>query len=203
MKSKKGKYLKRIALVLLELLILYIVIKVVIGVATNSPVNVFNHYVFVVKTESMQDFINPGDIVFIQKCQIDKAQIGDVISFTCINPTQTIYGSNIIHRVVDREVVDGLIRLTTKGDANVIIDEYQVTGTNFVGRVTLVSPFLGRVFNLFVSTYLSLYLIVLVLLLFVIVSVIKRMIKLVKEEHRQKEKEKIKEEILAEKRRGE
>ena len=201
-KNKIGKIIGDVLLAIFCLLIAYIVIKVVIGAITHTPTCLFNHYVLVVKTASMDPTIEVGDIVLVKRATIDVAAQNDIVSFVCIDPSQEIYGSLVVHRVISIETVDGVLQLTTRGDANPISDTYKVTADNFIGVVDHISPSLGKIYMNFVSSYLAIFMLVTVLILYVISKIVRHILKLKQEEaHKQAEedeKEQMKQAILDE-----
>jgi len=200
--KKVGKVISNIVFTLFILLIVYIVIKVVIGALTSTAPCLFNHYVFVVATPSMDPTIAVGDIVLVKRATIDVVAQGDIISFISIDPSQAIYGHNVVHRVVDIETIDGVLTLTTRGDANPIADVYKVTADNFVGVVDFISPGLGKIYSTFISSYFIIFMLVFVFLMYFIMKIIRYIMNLKKEEAKkareEEEKDRIKQEILKE-----
>jgi signal peptidase I len=82
----------------------------------------------------MEPTIPTGAVLINQKTDISDIQLGDVVCYR--TKIQEIYGSIVTHRVVQiQEAQDGSILLETRGDANLVSDQYYVTADELVGRV--------------------------------------------------------------------
>ncbi len=199
MKLNKKQVRKIIGYTLLGIivsLIAYIIIKVIIGLVTNTPPCIFNHYFMVVATNSMEGTINVGEMVIVRKVDFSSINVDDIISFYCIDKSQAIYGEVITHRVIGIDAtVNGLI---TKGDNNLIQDTYMVYESNFVGKVVSINPFIGKVFSFFKSSNITIFLIIFVVLFAIVGMEMKNILILREKMKKEKEIEKAKEEILKE-----
>ena len=100
--------------------------------------NVLGISVTTVLTGSMRPAINPGDLVITRTSAASGIGVGDVV---VVNSGDV----PIAHRVVDVRVVSGLNRLTTKGDANALIDTdpVMVSANRQVPRVVWRVPAVG------------------------------------------------------------
>ncbi len=132
--------------------ITFIVIMLVFFAIIILPAfNSFNP-VRVVVSESMVPTLNKGDIIFVVPCKIEDAEVGDIIAYR----SKLQNGEIVAHRVVAKEVINGTVTLTTKGDANSKTDqeygEDYVTSKNFFGRVLTVD---GHVFKIPYFGYLA------------------------------------------------
>ena len=69
--------------------------------------------------------------------------VGDVVTFK-------IPGSEelLTHRVVEVENVDGVQIFKTQGDANNVVDDWQLTNEDIVGKVVFHLPYLGYLLRL-------------------------------------------------------
>ena len=109
--------------------------------------------------------------------------MGDVISF--FSPDPSLNGALNTHRIVDIAEADGSLQFTTKGDANLIEDQYPVDESRVVGKVIFVSTRLGKLLHL-ISNPLVFGLAVLVPLVLILVgnlvSALKSAARLAKEE---------------------
>ena len=195
-REKISKIVSKVLFILIILLITYIATKVIIGLVTKQPIGLFGHYMFMVRSESMEPNISVGDMIIVKKINIAKIKIGDVVSFTCINPSEPIYGEKVIHRVVEINNDAGNISFIVKGDNNPANDDFAVTGDNFFGKVVLSSSFLGLIFDKVNATYLLVFIVVIVMLLDFIVKQIKKVANYIKEQKQEDEKERIRQEIL-------
>ena len=186
------KWISNIFLALIVIFVIYLVIEIIIGIQRGLPPCIFNHYIFVVRTNSMENTINVGDVVFVRRELFANVKQDMIISFRDINPADKVYGQYITHRVIDISSKG----LTTMGDNNPVKDALLVTESNFLGVVDHISPFLGKVIGLF-TTNASVIFIVMIVILLVIVGIEVKNIMMIRENDKNKnEKEKIKDEIL-------
>lgn len=81
---------------------------------------VFNYKITAVMSNSMYPLFERGDAVITKEItDIDEIKIGDVIKFKSGN-------EYIIHRVYDIDKIDNEVRIITKGDNNLIVDDFIV-----------------------------------------------------------------------------
>lgn len=205
MKSKINwkKILKISGNVLLGILIafiLYLVVEIVIAFIIKKPPCIFNHYIFVVLTNSMEDTIMVGEVVFVKRAAFSNVNIGDIISFIDINPSDAVYGQYITHRVVGI-TQNGL--LITQGDNNIVQDSYRVSENNFIGIMDYHSKFLGSIVTFFSNNSNIVFIIVSIVLIAVICLEAKNFLILKEKAKQEDEKEKLKEQIMQEINKGE
>lgn len=87
----------------------------------------FAYGMLIIGTGSMIDTINPGDAIIYERYNGEQVvEEGDIIIFTKEN-------IKIVHRVVDKKVVNGETRYITKGDANQHNDEGYITDKSIWG----------------------------------------------------------------------
>lgn len=86
-------------------------------------------------SESMNPAINKGDIVIVKTIN-NTLKENDIISFNHND-------INIVHRIVKIEEVDGEVIYHTKGDANEVNDNYEITEDAIVGKVLFNMPYIG------------------------------------------------------------
>ena len=98
--------------------------------------NVFRFGSYVIATDSMTGELNKGDIAIYEKYDDQTINVGQVVVFQKD-------GSNVIHRVVDIENINGQNRYYTKGDINSENDIGYITDSNIKGLVELKVPYLG------------------------------------------------------------
>ncbi len=82
-----------------------------------------------------QNGLDMGDAITVRSGEIN---VGDVVVY--------YYGRNlIVHRVINKTVIDGKTYYTTKGDANpVSLDfEYNIPSDRIIGKADLKIPYLG------------------------------------------------------------
>ena len=102
-------------------------------------------HMYNVLSGSMEPAIPVGSLLYVRSGDPEQVEDEDIIAF---------YGSLedsgiITHRVVKNNVVSGTF--TTKGDANYKEDPTPVSYDNYIGRVTLSVPYVGRVLTIMTS----------------------------------------------------
>ena len=91
---------------------------------------------FIVKTPSMGTTAPVGTLVLTTPITVSNLHVGDVIAF---HPPTTP-GETYTHRII-KIGPTGLI--STKGDINGATDPWQLTGSNLIGKATVILPGLG------------------------------------------------------------
>lgn len=182
MKSKWFFSLINIAAICLIVMSIFVLLTVVLTPAGQIP-QVMGFSVLRVLTGSMKPEIPADSMLLVQKADAASLQVGDVISF--FSPDPSLNGALNTHRIVGIAEVDGSLQFTTKGDANLIEDQYPVDESRVVGKVLFVSTRLGKLLRL-ISNPLVFGLAVLVPLVLILVgnlvSALKSAARLAKEE---------------------
>lgn len=117
----------------------YVVVTVAVLLASSFVMLIscqFKYGLIVVATESMTGEINKGDAVLYRRYEGDPIEEGQIIVFER-NKTK------VIHRVVDIQNIDGVLRYYTKGDANKENDAGYVTDAEIIGLTDHKIPFIG------------------------------------------------------------
>ncbi len=84
----------------------------------------------IVLTDSMYPQIKSGDLIFCEKTEAEKVEVGDVISF--FDPSG---GASVVtHRVIAIDPIGGVYYFQTQGDNNNIPDRKWVPEENLVGE---------------------------------------------------------------------
>lgn len=95
---------------------------------------------------SMEPALKPWDIVAIKKTNINRIQVGDVITF--ISNVSISEGMTVTHRVTKKEIANnGSFLLVTKGDNNLSEDTGRVTKDNLIGKVSFILPKWGKLLH--------------------------------------------------------
>lgn len=129
---KKIKFLEILTSFLLVFTI-GLVFTVVVQVTTNGYVSIAGKSMFRVVTGSMEPTIKTGALLLCDETNIEDIRLDDIVCFQSNN--QMLRGEIITHRVVDIKNIDGTLRLTTQGDANVAEDALYVTKEKLLGKV--------------------------------------------------------------------
>jgi len=96
----------------------------------------FRYGILVIGSESMKGSLNKGDAVIFEKYNGQDIITGQVIIFE-------YNGIRIIHRIIESEEVNGIIRYYTKGDANTMKDDGYRTKKDIYGIVNLRVKYIG------------------------------------------------------------
>ena len=116
---------------------IFAVITLVVMISTVMLVsNQFSYGSLVIATESMTGELNKGDVVIFESYTDQSLDEGQVIIYKKNN-------SMVVHRVVDIQIINGIARYYTKGDANEDNDLGFITDTDIVGIVSGKLPIVG------------------------------------------------------------
>lgn len=96
------------------------------------------YHIYSVVSGSMEPAIPVGSLVYIKDSAPEDMQVDEVIAFYGARDSNAI----ITHRVVENRVVMG--EFITKGDANQTEDMNPVSYDNFIGKVVLSVPVIGK-----------------------------------------------------------
>lgn len=163
-----SKILKRIVNVFVDILVVLIlmvsIIVVMLSLTSKSSgvPNIFGIAPLSVQTESMEDTINPGDLIFCSLTDIeDEFQKDDIVTFPIeLNGEQVLN----THRIVEVVEDDNIIYYKTQGDnkeTNPEPDKDLQTSSTIVAKYTGTKiPGLGNVLS-FIRTQLGFFLCVL------------------------------------------
>lgn len=99
-----------------------------------------------IKTNSMADYINKGDMIITEKVKdTKKLKKDDVIAFFAVEQGQTIVKT---HRIVNIENANGVLIFTTKGDNNEVADSATVSSSDIISVYSGKKvPVLGDILN--------------------------------------------------------
>lgn len=162
------KVLKRIFNIMIDVIVVLIlivsVLVVTLSLTTESSgvPNIFGIAPLSVQTESMEDTINPGDLIFCSLTEIDdEFQKDDIVTFPIeINGEQVLN----THRIVDVVEDENIVYYKTQGDnkeTNPEPDKDLQTSSTIVAKYTgMKIPGLGNVLS-FIRTQLGFFLCIL------------------------------------------
>ena len=106
---------------------------------------ILGYHPVVVLSGSMEPAFPVGSIIYYKETPCDKIQAGEIITFHAGDG-----GSLVTHRVVENNTLMG--QFVTKGDANEKADVNPVSYEEFIGKLALSIPWLGRLAQFFTST---------------------------------------------------
>jgi signal peptidase len=113
-----------------------------------------NMKLLTVLSGSMEPQIHTGSLIFIRPA--GEYNVGDIVTKTTEEKDVTV-----THRIIEKEMIDGKVMFTTKGDANNVADNEKVPQEKIVGKVFLNTPYLGYAVN-FAKTKQGLILIIII-----------------------------------------
>lgn len=143
-----------------------VLLSVVLTRGGETP-DFMGYSLFRVVTGSMKPEINENDLIVVRKTDPSEVKTGDVISFYSSDPK--LNGAVNTHRVTEIANDGGTITFTTKGDANLVEDQYTVNGKNLIGVVVFKSGFLGKLSGI-ISNPLVFFPIIIVPILIILVT---------------------------------
>lgn len=163
-----SKVIKRIFNIFIDILVVFILLVsafvVVLSLTTESSgvPNIFGIAPLSVQTASMEDTINPGDLIFCDVAEEDEEyQVGDIVTFPIV-----INGEHVLntHRIVEVVKDENITYYRTQGDnkeTNPEPDEELQTASTIVAKYTGTKiAGLGNVLS-FIRTQLGFFLCVL------------------------------------------
>ena len=129
--EKNDKYIDKFNIRIFTYPIIIVLIGLVILVS-----GIFKYQLIAIASDSMNPVFSRGDALFIEKCDIDTIEVGDILVFKNSNAI-------ITHRVIKKEVVNNDIKLTTKGDNNKAKDDIISTSSNVIGKAHFAIKYIG------------------------------------------------------------
>ena len=112
----------------------FLCFSVMMQVLNKGYASIGGYSLFRVVTGSMEPEIFAGEMIASKSVDIETLDVGDVICFRSKSPQ--MLGRSITHRVIAKSRdAAGNVQLATKGDANLVADEYYVTQENLIGKV--------------------------------------------------------------------
>ncbi len=144
------KVISKIINVVLVLVILSassLIVVVGINKTKGKPTMVMGYGFMAVLTKSMRPDYPEESVVVIKKTDSSELKTDDIITFYSSDPKN--YNMIITHRIVEAtDNGDGTYSFTTKGDANLINDEYKVESERIIGKVITRSSFMEKLQNI-------------------------------------------------------
>ena len=169
-----GNSIINIIVVALVLLSIIISISSITAKANNGVPDLFGYSPFSVQTDSMNPTLSKGDYIFVEKCDAEALQVGDIVTYYTF-----IQGKRVVntHRIVSVYNTDGMIQYQTQGDnkeTNPEPDEMLLSPGDVIGKYTDTKiPMMGSVID-YLSTKMGFFLIILLpVLLFTLYQIYK------------------------------
>ena len=173
---------------------LFVLLSVVMTKPGQAP-SILGYSSFRVLSGSMQPTIRTDSMILVKKTAPSQIHEGDIISFYSSDPA--LSGSVNTHRVLSVEQQNGIYIFYTKGDANIIPDEYPTSGNDVIGVVVFSSYTLGVLIRLLSNPVVFIPIILVPLLLLLILNMVKtiRLAKIAAKEEEAQQIQEIKEEL--------
>lgn len=169
-----GEAVITIFVVVLILFSIVISISSITAKANNGVPDLLGYSPFSVQTESMYPTLKKGDYIFVEKCDPEALQVGDIVTyFTIIGGTRVVN----THRIVNVYNSNGMIQYQTQGDnkeTNPEPDEMLLSPGDVIGRYNGSKiPVMGSVID-YLSTQMGFFLVILLpVLLFTLYQIYK------------------------------
>lgn len=156
-RKQKAKIFKKL-IEIIAIVIIYNVILLGISYANKlEGADFFGYKAYIIKSDSMEKEISPGDVIITKKVGRTEIQKGDVITFLQ-------NGEVITHRVTNIEKIAGQKEYTTKGDNNNIEDSTKVSYKDIQGKKVLTIPYLGKIVQVLENQIVVLVIILVILI---------------------------------------
>jgi len=184
--------LSNILLGVLGLFIIYMLIFMFTGMKGNEPPAILNHYLYIVRSNSMSPTFKTGTLLIIKRADSGTINVDDIITFRKKNDTLST-----THRVV--EIIDdnNTRQFVTRGDANNVDDPIPVSENDILGKVTFFIPLLGYVFG-FIRTKQGIILVIVIPAFILMVTQIIQLFKYKKDSKKESKPETPKEDVNSE-----
>lgn len=122
----------------------------------SMTIKIFKFQPFIVVTESMEPLINVNDMVVVNTFDIDKAEVGDIITFKAdidYNGTDEVVTHYIYS--IDRSKEEAIIRTNRhyETDEAVTPDTWIIRSSDVIGAYKVHIPYVGLLIGFITSVY--------------------------------------------------
>ncbi|MGN0394163.1 MAG: signal peptidase I [Coprococcus sp.] len=144
--------MKKVLLTIVNIISILIIIAavgvliIVLMTKPGSAPNIGGYMALRVTTGSMAPTYGIDTLIIVKETEPSEIKEGDVISFYSSDPA--LDGAVNTHRVVSVEKEGDSYRYVTKGDANNVVDKYDVDSKFLLGKVIGSSLVLGKIVRL-------------------------------------------------------
>ena len=140
---------KIINIILVAVIVLAAGVMIISGInaKTGKATTILGYGFMAVQTGSMNPEYPIGSVIIIKKTEPEKLAVNDVVTFYSSNPSHN--NKVITHRIMEiTNDGDGTYSFITKGDANVINDEYPAESEKIIGKVISKSSLMEKLVNI-------------------------------------------------------
>ncbi len=136
------KFLRVLGNIIFALIIILMTIGLMGNLSAKSDkvYNIIKYRTYIIVSPSMKPTINPGDLIFVRKVNVDKIKEGDIITFN----NEDIVATHRAIKVDDKTI-------TTKGDSN-NVEDYPIDKKEVIGKFTFAIPKIGYIFSFATSS---------------------------------------------------
>lgn len=192
---KAKKFLLSLLNIFSVLVIVFAVVVLLCVVMTpkGEAPSFMGYTVMRVLTGSMEPEIPTDSLIVVRRTDPAEIQPGDVISFYSEDPS--LRGMANTHRVTEVEKNGVGFVFHTKGDANVVEDQYGVHSENLIGKVVFTTTILGKIVRLLSNPLIYVPLILIPMAAIVITNLVKtvNLVRKISKEEEEKTREEIRE----------
>ena len=131
------KFLRVLGNIIFALIIILMTIGLMGNLSAKSDkvYNIIKYRTYIIVSPSMKPAINPGDLIFVRKVNVDEIKEGDIITFN----NEDIVATHRAIKVDDKTI-------TTKGDSN-NVEDYPIDKKEVIGKFTFAIPKIGYIFS--------------------------------------------------------
>ena len=110
----------------------------------------FGYKAYVVLTDSMSEdpaggpTFDAGDMIVCREVDPQTLEVGDIISFTCMDPDSEVYGQVITHKIYEKGLDGDVPFFRTYGTTKGTVDEALVYYNHVLGEYSFSIPNLGK-----------------------------------------------------------
>ena len=161
-KIKNKKTTKKIIkyIILIALIVIFI-INLILSFEENT--HILGIYMFNIVSESMEPTFYKDDLVVVKKCNIEKLQKNDIITFRQDDRI-------ISHRIIGITKEKGEIRFITKGDNNDVQDQELVEIQDVYGKVLFSIKKVGKIVHYIQNARGFINIVMFIVILYVLIS---------------------------------
>ena len=144
-KIKIKKYINKVIKSIISVILIFLffvnMILLYYNLKNEKNPSLFGIYFFNIISGSMRPTLTEKDVVIVCNVEENNLKIGDIITFT---QKEKI----ISHRIIKIDNKSEEKRFYTKGDNNIIEDEYPIQYNQIYGKVVFKIPLIGSVFQI-------------------------------------------------------
>lgn len=132
---------------------------------TDHAPGIFGYGIVRVSSDDMMPEIKPGEIIVFKGIAPEDLKVGDVVVYHCISGSKK--GSLVVHQLSKAPYEEeGVYYLTARSLSKNAVDDPEFTEAQLKGKVVVVVPFVGSLYDFFTQWYGLVALVLLIIVLF-------------------------------------